>query len=72
MSTVRERVLVRDGRSSPRRTVINAIRAEGLPLKADGDQAWQDFAGWRVNYDAVLMRLAEIIVVPPRALWGGE
>ncbi|MCB0078095.1 MAG: hypothetical protein KDD73_11835 [Anaerolineales bacterium] len=48
------------------------LGAEGLPLKADGDQAWQDFAGWRVNYDAVLMRLAEIIVVPPRALWGGE
>jgi hypothetical protein len=24
-------------------------------LKADRDKAWQDFAGWRVNYDAVLL-----------------
>jgi hypothetical protein len=27
----------------------------GVPLRADRDQAWRDFAGWRVNYDAALV-----------------
>ena len=28
------------------------LELEGVPLKADRLQAWRDFAGWRVNYDA--------------------
>lgn len=35
-----------------------------LPLKVDQDQAWRDFTGWRVNYDAVLLSLAEITMAP--------
>ena len=27
------------------------LEAAGVPLKADRDQAWRDWAGWRVNYD---------------------
>jgi hypothetical protein len=27
------------------------LSGEGVPLKADRDHAWVDFAGWRVNYD---------------------
>jgi hypothetical protein len=27
------------------------LRNGGVPLKADLEQAWRDFAGWRVNYD---------------------
>ena len=28
---------------------------------ADRDQAWRDFAGWRVNYDPVLIALATLV-----------
>lgn len=38
-------------------------RAE-VPLKADLDQAWRDYAGWRVNYDTVLISLAALIMAP--------
>lgn len=45
--------------------VIDRLAAAGTPLKPDRDQAWADFAGWRVNYDAVLVALARITVAPP-------
>jgi len=38
--------------------------AAGVPLVADRDQAWVAFAGWRVNYDVVLLALAEITMAP--------
>jgi hypothetical protein len=41
------------------------LRDAGIALKRDRDQAWRDFAGWRVNYDAALLGLARIVVVPP-------
>ena len=28
-----------------------ALVAAGIPVRADRDAAWRDFAGWRVNYD---------------------
>jgi hypothetical protein len=40
------------------------LAASGLPLKPDRDQAWRDFAGWRVNYDTVLLALAEATMAP--------
>jgi hypothetical protein len=36
----------------------------GVPLKPDRDQAWRAFAGWRVNYDEVLIRLANLTEAP--------
>jgi hypothetical protein len=36
----------------------------GVPLKADREQAWIDFAGWRVNYDTVLIKLAGLTMAP--------
>lgn len=36
----------------------------GVPLKSDLDQAWRDYAGWRVNYDTVLLDLAELTMAP--------
>jgi hypothetical protein len=45
--------------------------AAGVPLKADRDQAWRDFAGWRVNYDAVLLALAALTVAP-YAPWSSD
>jgi hypothetical protein len=41
------------------------LDAAGLPLKSDRDQAWRDFAGWRVNYDKVLLDLCAMVVAPP-------
>lgn len=43
----------------------------GLPLKPDRDLAWRDFAGWRVNYDTVLLALAEITAAP-YAPWSSD
>lgn len=45
--------------------------AGGIPLKEDRDKAWQDFAGWRVNYDPVLVALAQLVVAPP-ARWSSD
>lgn len=47
------------------------LAAAGVPLKADGDQAWRDFAGWRVNYDTVLLALANLTVAP-YAPWSSD
>jgi hypothetical protein len=40
------------------------LAAAGLPVVADRDRAWRDFAGWRVNYDAVLLALANLTMAP--------
>lgn len=36
----------------------------GVPVRPDRDQAWRDFAGWRVNYDAALIGLAQLTMAP--------
>jgi hypothetical protein len=41
------------------------LRAAGVPIKADVDAAWRNFAGWRVNYDQVLVQIAALIMAPP-------
>jgi hypothetical protein len=43
----------------------------GVALKADRDQAWADFAGWRVNYDGVLLVLASLVMAP-EAPWSSD
>jgi hypothetical protein len=43
----------------------------GLAVKVDPEQCWEDFAGWRVNYDAVLIGLCGLIE-PPAALWSSD
>lgn len=43
---------------------LEALAEAGLAVHADHDQAWRDFAGWRVNYDAVLLTLAELTIAP--------
>lgn len=51
--------------------VCEEFEANGIPLKADRDQAWRDFAGWRVNYDTVLRFLAGATTAPPHR-WSGD
>ena len=40
------------------------LAGSGVPLRADRDQCWRDFAGWRVNYDAALIGLARLTMAP--------
>jgi len=51
--------------------VWGRMAAAGVPLKPDRDQAWADFAGWRVNYDEPLVRLATLTEAPP-APWSSD
>jgi hypothetical protein len=51
--------------------VRRRLDAAGVPLKPDADQAWRDFAGWRVNYDRVLLALAGLTMAP-YAQWSSD
>jgi len=51
--------------------VCDDLAAQGLPIKPDREQAWRDFAGWRVNYDVVLLRLAGLTLAPV-APWSSD
>jgi len=51
--------------------VCRELEEAGVPLKTDREQAWRDFAGWRVNYDRVLLILAGLTMAPP-APWSGD
>ena len=48
-----------------------AGRQRSAPLKADRDRAWRDFQGWRVNYDTVLLTLADLTMAP-YAPWSSD
>jgi hypothetical protein len=47
------------------------LLSRGIPLKNDREQAWRDYAGWRVNYDRVLLALAELTMAP-FAVWSSD
>jgi hypothetical protein len=47
------------------------LKAAGVPIRADQDAAWQDFAGWRANYDDVLVSLATLVGAP-YAPWSSD
>ncbi|MBL8063293.1 MAG: hypothetical protein JNK32_09760 [Anaerolineales bacterium] len=44
--------------------LIRKLEAAGLPIKQDREQAWIDFAGWRVNYDRTLLVLCSLVMAP--------
>lgn len=51
--------------------VVRQLVDGGVPVKADRDQAWRDFAGWRVNYDVPLLSLCGFLMAP-QALWSSD
>ena len=51
--------------------VYEQLRAAGIALKRDREQAWRDFAGWRVNYDQALLGLCALVQAPP-APWSSD
>jgi hypothetical protein len=44
--------------------VCRMLIEAGVPVYPDRDKAWRDFAGWRVNYDRVLVSLAAFVMAP--------
>jgi hypothetical protein len=51
--------------------VYDQFVAAGVPVKLDREQAWRDYAGWRVNYDTVLLVLAGLVMAP-YAPWSSD
>jgi hypothetical protein len=51
--------------------LLAELERADVPLKPDLEQAWRDFAGWRVNYDTVLLALASLTDAPP-APWSSD
>jgi hypothetical protein len=47
------------------------LAANDAPLRHDQEQAWRDFAGWRVNYDQVLVMLCALVAAPT-ARWSSD
>jgi hypothetical protein len=47
------------------------MAAAGVPIKSDREQAWQDFSGWRINYDRPLVALAGLTMAP-YAPWSSD
>jgi hypothetical protein len=41
------------------------LEAAGVPVVADRDAGWTSFAGWRVNYDAIIEAAARGLDAPP-------
>lgn len=50
---------------------FDQLASQDLPVKSNRDQAWRDYAGWRVNYDQVLLALAELTMAP-QAPWSSD
>ena len=68
---IRLRDLKDEGAWSEFTEVYDRLEAAGVPLKPDREQAWRDFAGWRVNYDTVLLTLAGLVMAP-YAPWSSD
>ena len=45
-------------------SVVRRLRRAGVPVVDDLDQAWLDFAGWRVNYDVIIEELHRKFAAP--------
>jgi hypothetical protein len=49
---------------------IDRLAVVDFPLERSNEEAWVDFVGWRVNYEAAAYAIALAIDAPP-ALWSG-
>jgi hypothetical protein len=47
------------------------VRDTGFTVERTSAEAWPHFRGWRVNYEALAYRLADVVVAP-RAPWSGQ
>ncbi|MFN8440043.1 MAG: hypothetical protein U0175_04695 [Caldilineaceae bacterium] len=51
--------------------VYDRLAEQGVPLRDNRDQAWLDFAGWRVNYDRPLIAICGLVMAP-YAPWSSD
>ena len=51
--------------------VLDALEKHGVPINPDRDYCWDHYAGWRVNYDEVLIGLA-LITNAPYSMWSSD
>jgi hypothetical protein len=58
------------GREEYEEMYVRLERA-GVMLRPLTDETWLDFAGWRVNYDTVLLSLASVTMAP-YAPWSSD
>jgi hypothetical protein len=49
---------------------IDRLASVNFPLERSNEEAWLDFVGWRVNYEAAAYAIARAVDAPP-ALWSG-
>lgn len=49
---------------------VQRLRAVDFPIERPVEEAWSQFVGWRVNYEAAAYSIAHRIDAPP-ALWSG-
>ena len=49
---------------------IDRLRKVDFPVERSSEEAWLDFVGWRVNYEAAAYAIARAVDAPP-ALWSG-
>jgi len=52
------------------RDAIDRLARVDFPLERSSEEAWLDFVGWRVNYEASAYAIARAVDAPP-ALWSG-
>jgi hypothetical protein len=52
-------------------SAADMLRVLGYPVERSNEEAWPHFRGWRVNYEAIALRLAYATDAPP-ALWSGS
>jgi hypothetical protein len=52
-------------------SILDQLAIVDVPIKTDREQAWMDFAGWRVNYDRSLLVLCSLVMAP-YAVWSSD
>lgn len=50
---------------------VGLLTEIGFPVEVSTEEAWNDFRGWRVNYEAVVYALADRVSAVP-ATWSGS
>jgi hypothetical protein len=49
---------------------IDRLAGVDFPLERTNEEAWLDFVGWRINYEAAAYAIARAVDAPP-AMWSG-
>jgi len=50
---------------------VETLASVDFPLERTAEEAWDDYRGWRINYESLVYELADRLAAPP-ALWSGD